>query len=180
VGSTTSNERRRWQRLINQGLQIICACERLDCPHHRGRCQVVITKDTPWDLGHNDWDRSLPSKPSAAAAIGQPVVALAQGPLLKPLQQHSRPATSSTSHTTISSLMWMWPEARMVDLLNGTRFLEKWVPGPSGVGPPGGPLTCQKLSAYRTCIARRAKAKALLTGLLPSQKRFTKGGRYWI
>ena len=34
--------------------------------------------------------------------------------------------------------------------------------------------------ASRTDIARRGNREALLTGSLPSQKRFDLGGRYWI
>ncbi len=81
-GGRHQAERAAYAKRIQAGLQIICACQRLDCPHHRGRCQVVIKKGMAWDLGHDDADRTrytgpecVPCNRSAGArASNKPVI----------------------------------------------------------------------------------------------------------
>lgn len=46
-GRTHQLERKRWQPLVDRGT-VTC-----------WRCGGLIVPGTPWDLGHDDWDRSV-------------------------------------------------------------------------------------------------------------------------
>lgn len=48
-------ERRWYEDKLRGGAAFRCVCNRSDCPHHEGQCNVVITAATPstdYDLGH--------------------------------------------------------------------------------------------------------------------------------
>lgn len=53
-GAEHQAERERWQHQLDAGQTVRCACNRPDCPYHDGRCPVMITAETAWDLGHTD------------------------------------------------------------------------------------------------------------------------------
>jgi hypothetical protein len=64
-GSRHRDRRKKWEKLVAAGA-VACA-----------RCGGLIASDSPWDLGHHDLDRTLPTQPehrhcnrSAAAARG--------------------------------------------------------------------------------------------------------------
>jgi hypothetical protein len=101
-GRTTLNytarhrhERARWQRLLRAGLRLQCACVRTDCPLHRGHCTVIISKDTPFDLGHDDWDRSRWTGPECVGCNRRAGGRQRTGELVRPVPVIRRPATAS-------------------------------------------------------------------------------------
>ena len=62
TGSTTQRgygarhqaEKAKWQRTLDRGNNLRCVCERPECSKHDGRCPIIITASTAWDLGHTD------------------------------------------------------------------------------------------------------------------------------
>ena len=62
-------QRRMWIQHIARYGPVPCVCQG-HCGKHARQCAVMITKDTPFDLGHTD-DRTAWTAPSVLVAIGQ-------------------------------------------------------------------------------------------------------------
>lgn len=76
-GARHQRQRRRWQRRIDNGETVLC---------WRPECGKPILPGEPWDLGHDDHDRSITRGPEHQAC--NRATSSRRPPRTRPAQQH--------------------------------------------------------------------------------------------